>query len=100
MSAAIRIPSLYLIATTDVPVTYGFLNKQKWVKNLFFNIKFMLLKITSPIQVKAPILLLLDVQAKYYTCKASLVTMVKCILVYGLASSKYSTFRGRAQRER
>ena len=34
MSAAIRIPSLYLIATTDVPVTYGFLNKQKGVKNL------------------------------------------------------------------
>ena len=82
MSAAIRIPSLYLIATTDVPVTYGFLNKQKGVKNLFFfYIKFMLLKITSPIQVKAPILLLLDVQAKYYNCKASLVTMVKCILV-------------------
>ena len=36
MSAAIRIPSLYLIATTDVPVTYGFLNKQKGVKNPFF----------------------------------------------------------------
>ena len=36
MSAAIRIPSLYLIATTDVPVTYGFLNKQKGVKNLLF----------------------------------------------------------------
>lgn len=85
MSAAIRIPSLYLIATTDVPVTYGFLNKQKGVKNFFFNIKFMLLKITSPIQVKAPILLLLDVQAKYYTCKASLVTMVKCIISLGFS---------------
>jgi len=29
ISAAIRIPSLYLRATTDDPVTYGYLNQPK-----------------------------------------------------------------------
>ena len=49
MSAAIRIPSLYLIATTDVPVTYGFLNRQKGVRNLLlFLQKIYVLKDNKP----------------------------------------------------